>query len=256
MLAVLVVAVALAAYGTPARASGAALAAAIRSGDVRAIATVYGGDRYGLEMFPERESGLSRTSSGQMVLWTSSTGRLYRTQLDWPVDSTGADSTSVDLARTIDATARAARVSAPSIGASAMRWWTRLGLPLAVLEVAAFLLLVVGPQPRRKTKWGTFWSFGLPAGLGVAWWVLRDAPWNSTMIRVPAPAPRVRGLLPSGIRRMGGGAAFLGLSVLLGSLLSAGLFGLLAYGDRQNPPAGSVTWSVVRTDGTTTTVSE
>jgi hypothetical protein len=80
---------------------------------------------------------------------------------------------------------------------------------MAACTVAAFLLLVLGGQPRRVTKWAMFWLLGIPVGGGIAWWLWRDAPFNPAMAAAAEPAPHQRGTSPSGVVRAGGGKVFL-----------------------------------------------
>lgn len=238
-----------AAYGTPREASDSRLAAAIRTGDVRAIMW---DDRssYGLEMSGR---GQTTTSYGdrQWVLWMDSSRVLHRTWVPWAVGDAGA--APVDLDATIRATARAAETPAPALDGAGFRPWSMLGWPLLAMELLSVLLLVLGPQPRRKTKWATFWTLGLPAGAGVAWWILRDSPWSHAANVIPEPVPRARGAMPSGQRRMGGAVAFFAVLVVGGSLVMGLIHVVASAGAQDAGPSGSRGWSVVRVDGTTTT---
>jgi hypothetical protein len=40
------------------------------------------------------------------------------------------------------------------------------------------LFLLRAPQPRRATRWGWFWVFSIPLGLGILWWLLDEHPWS------------------------------------------------------------------------------
>jgi hypothetical protein len=80
-------------------------------------------------------------------------------------------------------------------------------LGLAVFAVLLVCLLV-GPQPRRLTKWGTFWVLLMPAGLGPAWLLAREAPWDRNLHQLPEPPARWLGDLGGGIRRHSGWTGF------------------------------------------------
>jgi hypothetical protein len=73
-----------------------------------------------------------------------------------------------------------------------------------------FLLLLVvllrGAQPRRATRWATFWLLLTPMNLGMLRTLVLEAPWSAAMRRWPEPPPHR--LMPIDAR-MTGGAAFL-----------------------------------------------
>jgi hypothetical protein len=259
----------LALWGTPSRASEPAFGAALRSGEVSSWEIEdRTGTRYGLEMAPGFSVNLTTyVSSASTVIWSDTRGRLYRTfvgglqSLPDPNAPDGANLTDpstdvswsngyqVDLARTIAATTHAAGVANPSWGLGPAR---SLGWPLVVLEVGGVIVLLGSAQPRRRTKWGTFWMLGIPAGVGLTWWVLTDSPWSAATDALPAPAARQRGPVPGVGDRRGGGTMFmlafaLSLVVALGVLAVRALPGL---GDRSEP-GGEVAWHVVWSNGST-----
>lgn len=251
----------LAVWGTPAPASEAAFGAALRSGQVRAVSPAADG-RYGLELLAPLPVGarLGGGAGGGSVVWASRWGRLYRTNVSTlaglpdpsqsaATEPAGDVASRVDVYRSVVATAAAAGVPVPRVSSLGPYGW--LGWPLVLAWLAGVLLLVGGPQPRRVTKWGLFWVLGLPPGIGLAWWVLRDAPWDPRMSALPAPAPRLRGVLPSGVVRAGGGTSF--LRVLMATVVLGVLWTLLgqvtALGSPAAPSPGSVTWSVVWSSG-------
>ena len=267
-LAVVVLCGLLALWGTPAPASEAAFGAALRSGQVRAV-SVAADRRYGLELRLPLPVSVSFVGSvnAPSVVWASSSGRLYRTDVstlaglsdpsqEGSTGQPGSMGSQVDVFRSIVATATGAGVLAPRVGWLGVYGW--LGWPLAVLSLLALLLLVAGPQPRRVTKWGLFWILGLPAGIGLAWWVWRDSPWDPRMSALPAPAPRVRGVMTSGIDRADGVTSF--LRVLVATFVLGVLWTLLGQvtvlGQRSRPVPGSVTWSVVWSSGSLGTLHE
>jgi hypothetical protein len=204
--------------------------------------------RYGQEPLvgmPVSDSSVNNTT-GPVVVWASRSGRLYRTDV----------STRVDVAQSITATAAAAGAPIPLVGPLDPYGW--LGWPLVLLTSAGVLLLLAGTQPRRTTKWGLLWILGLPAGIGLVWWVLRDAPWDPRMSALPEPPPRVRGMFSSGVNRIGGGVSFfrvLVITVIVG-LLGASVVAVTRLGSRPEPAQGSVTWSVMWSSGAHGTLNE
>ncbi len=272
-LVVVLVAVLSSIWGTPRQASEAAFGAALSSGDVRAVVRDLGAPigtevHFGVGAWFTSGSHSSTSS----IVWTSSDGRIYRTHLGAlttlppPSGPTAVDqepdlapgldefgnmieAPKVDVGRSIEATADASGVAVPD--QMSLGWSAHLGDPLGLLLLGAFFVLVMGPQPRRFTKWGQFWLLGLPAGAGLLWWVLRDAPFDPRMRAVPEPAPRLHGAIEGGIERRSGARGF--AWALLGSLvLSAVVAGIVQatiWGDRPEPQQGSVTFQVVYDDG-------
>jgi hypothetical protein len=256
----LVASAAYALWGTPRPASQDAFARALKAGDVRAVDTTPGG--FGLE-----ESGLaihatvSSTDGYTEVVWEDASGGLHRTQLvsDLVVDSwPGAEdpstapaddaalfpaSTVVDIPRTIAATAIAADQPAPNAGLTGPAQWSAIPLPLLTLGFLA--LLIWGRQPRRVTKWGMFWLLWIPLGIGIGWWLARDAPFAPDMNAVAAPGPGEKGLRPNGVQRTGGGVAFFvawGVSISVAIALAI-LIGLLGSAGGESSPVE--VWQVV-----------
>jgi len=95
-----------------------------------------------------------------------------------------------------------------------------------VLLLGLLIGLVNGPQPRRLTKWGTFWFLLIPGGLGVAWLLGNEAPWDRKLLLLPAPPPRWRGRMGGALVRHGGWTGFVGL------LIAAFLLGLVSSAAR------------------------
>jgi hypothetical protein len=125
----------------------------------------------------------------------------------------------------LDATLAAVEAADPSVPISDDRMWTETVRDVSnVLGLAVFgvllVCLVVGPQPRRLTKWGTFWVLLAPAGLGAVWLLAREAPWDRNLQQLPEPPPRWRGDIGGGIRRHGGWTGF--ALLLIVSLLVSG----------------------------------
>jgi hypothetical protein len=266
-------------WGTPRHASEAAFGAALRSGDVTS-AVRDDGQNLGDEKRLGAAVSLTtrRSSSISSVVWTTGDGRVYRTSLatlaglpspsanggveDSSAGQPGVDASGnvvadakVDIPRSIEATAHAAGVPVPD--QTSLGWAGRLGDPLAVLEFAALILLVMGPQPRRFTKWGQFWLLGIPAGVGLLWWVLRDAPFDAAMRAVPEPAPRARGVIGGDVVRRSGAVGF-GWALLGSAVLSAVVLGVVHAGGwdaRPEPAPGSVTFQVVYDDEQRSTLS-
>jgi hypothetical protein len=278
-LAIVLAAVVMSVWGTPRQASEAAFGAALRGGDVRAAVRDDGQNLGDEKSIGAALSMTNRTSSSiPSVVWTTGDGRIYRTSLAtlaglpspsgtsevhdpssaWPgFDASGnvVPDVKVDVPRSIEATARADGVPVPA--QTSLGWSGHLGDPLAVLEVAALFLLVMGPQPRRFTKWGQFWLLGIPAGAGLIWWVLRDAPFDAAMRAVPEPAPHARGVIGGDVVRRSGAQGF-GWALVGSIVLSAVVLGVVqarGWGDRPEPDQGSVTFQVVYDDGQRATLN-
>jgi hypothetical protein len=266
-------------WATPIDSSEAEFGSALAAGDVRA-AVRDDGQAVGIDArFGTGLWATSRRSSDvPSILWTTGTGRVYRTRLDTlaQLPAPSATSTSddahdaipgfdasanpavaakVDIAASLVATARAAGVAPPD--PTSLGWAKQLGNALGYVQVAAFLLLVVGSQPRRFTKWGQFWLLGLPAGAGLFWWVLRDAPFDPGMRSLPEPAPHAQVQISDDVVRRGGRQGFVAL--LIGSLVLsavvAGLVQVVTWGARPAPEPGSVTFQVVYDDGQRATLN-
>ena len=272
-LLVIVVAAVMAAWGTPTTTSEAYFGDALAHGRVSAWEVDAPRSQYGLEVAAGITVTTSSVAQDGRILWTDDRGRLHRTDLSGVLglpDPKAPDGTSltdpaagvfasdgyqVDLPATIAATAEAGGTAVPEQGIGAARF---LGLPLAALGLAGVLVLFFGPQPRRRTKWGTFWMLGIPAGVGLAWWVLTDSPWSATTDALPEPAPRQRGPVPGIVERRGGGVMFLialALSLVLGFAWMVVRL-LPGVADHSEPAQGSVTWHVMWDTGHTGTLEE
>jgi hypothetical protein len=102
--------------------------------------------------------------------------------------------------------------------------------------IAAVVFLIVGPQPRRMTKWGVFWTLMLPLNVGMLWWLFAEAPWAPRARALPEPASQRVRVMYDGRTRFGGGQMFVVL--LLASMALAvvayfvgeGIGGLLSHG--------------------------
>lgn len=238
----LVVSVLLAVWGTPRSASQNDLARAIKAGDVRAVQPY--DSRYGLEL-----TGISLTISTAAdqptVVWQDSRGLLHRTVLlALPGTDPDEATLAVDVPATIRATAATAGVAPPAID-QGFGWLSLAAVPLGLLTLVLLGLLVLGPQPRRLTKWGMFWVLWIPLGVGMGWWLARDTPFAPVTNRAAQPAPGEKGLLPNGIRRTGGGVAFLaawGVSILIGIALAI-VLGIT--GSTNGPSSPTETWTLV-----------
>lgn len=243
-------------WGTPRPASQDDFARALKNGDVRAAQTQPGA--YGLEQTGLRIQVTLGQSDWPDVVWEDRSGTLHRTRLTpmpgsdtWPQPSSGEPQPvdafpvqgEVDLDATIAATAQAAGEQQPALGVLGPAQWS--AVPLGLLSLGMLGLLVLGGQPRRVTKWGMFWALGVPLGLGLAWWLARDAPFAPAMNRLDPPAPRAKSLQPNGIDRRGGGVVFLvvwGVSIGIGLALAM-VIGLL--GSTDGPDSPQEVWTVV-----------
>jgi hypothetical protein len=228
-------------WGTPPTTSQDDFVRQLSAGNV-ATATL-SHDSFGLEY-----DALRRTydPDATILLWTDQRGKLYRAELrDLVVaEPTGEGDGPVDVVASIDATARAAGVTPPVWGEVGLAAWSRL--PLGIVSLCFLGLLVFGSQLRRVTTWGMFWLLGVPLGVGLMWWVVRDAPFDPAMSARAEPRARQRGMTAAGVPRAGGGKTF-----LLAWVLSLGLaFVLSVLVGIQGSPSSSVSTepvTIVRT---------
>ena len=206
---------------------------------------------------PGRDSGPGRSinigdstaEARRQVCWVNRSGLSYVADLreladEWRI---ALGDQRPDLAATVTATVEAA---APGTVVSRSQGWTwgvhsfarSAGL---IVLLGLVIALVRGPQPRRLTKWGTFWVLLIP-GLGAVWWLKGDAPWNRDLQRLPEPLPRWRGDVGGYVQRHGGLTGFAALvlcSLLIGysADIAASLVGA------EDHPGGM--WQVVPAGG-------
>ncbi|MEU1755797.1 hypothetical protein ABZ436_24495 [Micromonospora matsumotoense] len=136
----------------------------------------------------------SSGTAGPLFSWRTTDWRVHYTEFD-------RGSTGPDPAGSFDAM----RYSGPQSAAfdqavrSAARQPTAQGAevpsPVRVLPVLlmvqVLVVLVVGPDPARGTRWFWFWVLtGVPLGLGLIWWLARERPWHPAAGRPPEPAGR------------------------------------------------------------------
>jgi hypothetical protein len=206
---------------TPLQASAGALPDDLTNGKVARVT---------LDCSPAPDNGLTlwvnlggpgeSAAAGRQVCWVNRSGLSYVADLrqhatisQWRI-GLGGDQ-QPDVAATVSSTAKAADPGTVLSGSQGLTSVVRdvamvLGL---LLLVGLVLALVGGPQPRRLTKWGTFWVLLIPGGLGVAWWLCCDAPWNRNLQRLPEPLPRWRGDVGGFVQRHGGWTGFAALVV-------------------------------------------
>jgi len=159
----------------------------------------------------------------------------------------GTSAPALDPSASIVKTARSLGVAAPTIVEPGdlpfdhLKW---LSLLVTILMVG---LLLNGPQPRRMTKWGTFWAYTYPLNVGIFYAVLRDAPWNARMTLLPEPGPGVTGVVADPVtgevtRRRGGWMMFIVFALLTNLVISLALLALSWTFPTYLDPVG---WSAV-----------
>jgi len=131
---------------------------------------------------------------------------------------------ALDPAASITATARSLGATPPAIvGRGALPFGRIAWLPEGVLFLMIAVMLL-GPQPRRMTRWGAFWAYTAPLNSGIFYALLRDSPWNQKMNRMPEPraGDRVAANPATGtaIRRLGGWKMFIWAFLLSNLALS------------------------------------
>lgn len=161
-----------------------------------------------------------------------------------------ASKAPLDPSATIARTARSLGVAAPRVVQPGGLRFDRLNGLSVLLTILMIGVLMYGPQPRRKTKWGAFWSYLIPYSLGILWALLRDSPWNRRMSLLPEPAAGERVVVDpitgEGITRYGGWTMFFVSAVIASIALSLVLLGVAwAFPTHLDP----VVWSAVDVAG-------
>lgn len=243
---------------SPMTSSEEALAADLSAGRVRTVDVVVGE----LSPAPGHAGFLiaqgSPVARGDVVAWTTTLGLSY--QVDRELFRPGGRTTSwspdtfdlgaIDVRRSAAATARANGHDAPGRGSGTA--WPRTALAfLALLTVlGAVGLLISGPEPRLLTRWGWFWLLSLPAGLGLVWYLVREAPWNArTSTIAPLPPGRTRHDLDGGPVRRGGWTGLVAAAVFGGLVTVLLTLGQNALLDHHPGSAGQ--WHLVDERGRT-----
>jgi hypothetical protein len=215
-------------FVTPTRESAEQLRADLAAGDVTWLA--FSDDVQSEGPFawsfsvgePDSNGSVIWRAGGDIALHAASVGDLAATYLR---ELSGAgdgvyveESTARRAASALEHEARGAGVA---ISTTEDTWLLRVAQWDRWLYFSALLLLLLGPQPRRATKWGVVWLLTLPFNVGLLWWLLREAPWSRRALAEPAPLAHYdQRNLPESDGRLTGGWACL-LTVAAG--LAAGL---------------------------------
>jgi len=200
--------------------------------------------------------GLHTYDSDFAVQWSDRFGMTREAGLSG-VAGQNADGSNVDTGQLADALVAAAPRPKPQVVPEGQRVTDHATWAFAVVMLAMLGFLVFGNyQPRRMTKWATFWTYVLPFNVGMIWAVSRDAPWDPPMARLPRPEPgdttytvptsllRPRSSTPLGVRRRGGWAMFLLTSFILYGLVGAVLHD--GVGNLLSGPSSKPGWHLVR----------
>lgn len=210
------------------------LVAHAQRGDVRVVQVRVADESPGLSLH------LGSGSQGPAVLWLDRLGVRHEARLQG-LPATGATAGEPDVLATV--LAAAPRDAPPRVVETGTLLRERADGVGSLVLLVLLVGLVVGPQPRRATKWGWAWLLLLlPVGLGALLLLTREAPWSRSTTAEAAPADR-HDRAP-GVRTSGG--TVLVLLVALGLLLS----GLGAVAGRLSPPLRPAPYTVLTGDGT------
>lgn len=164
-------------------------------------------------------------ADGAALVWVTTRGQTFVTAPDifrHPGDLLqGGGSGPAPKAHALAATMRAhgaVATSRPSLVADRADRIGSAGL------MTALLFVVVGPRPRRATRWCWFWLAWLPLGIGVVGWLLTEhlSPASSRSRAAGSGVPR-----PAGDGRGSGGLGF-GVLVAGSMAVSAAVLGFRA----------------------------
>lgn len=122
----------------------------------------------------------------------------------------GGPATEAEVEQDLRGRVAAAGVPVREPGGGPAEWAVRAS-GLAALVLVVFLL--VGPQPRRATKWAWFWLMLVPGGLTQLAWLAAEAPWSRRVAAGPEPRPHK--WEPADTRLTGGRAVLLGIALTL-----------------------------------------
>ncbi len=243
LLAVILVVDVLALLSAPVGATPDDLAADLGAGRVR-VAQVGQLEPTGwmLPGFPGRQ--VDASAPRRAIRWTTIYGATYQVPVSrLPVTAPQqlSDQQVVDL---VAATATAAGRAAPRVSTARL---TDTPDHLAAAAFLAWLLILammmLGPEPRRCTRFGWFWLLGIPGGFGLAWFLLREAPWSrEAVVLQPLPPGKVRRRPGEPRLRWGGWSTFL----LLSTLAAFGVVVLdqLVSGLLGHHPGTSIPWQL------------
>ncbi|MEU1606681.1 hypothetical protein [Micromonospora matsumotoense] len=181
-------------WSAPRQASTAQAAADLSAGRMVSYQWAEGWESNARWGWTDERTLRSSGTAGPLFSWRTTDWRVHHTEFD-------RGSTGPDPAGSFDGM----RYSGPQAAAfdqavrSAARQPAAQGVdapsPVRVLPVLllvqALVVLVVGPDPVRGTRWFWFWVLtGMPLGLGLTWWLARERPWHTAVGRPPEPTGR------------------------------------------------------------------
>jgi hypothetical protein len=180
------------------------LHADLTAGKVRSITFA---DHDGLRPLVVADGGFRSADKGPLVLWRVGTVDYRVADLTdgVPFLASGGDSQPGDLGLRAQISRLAGQRGVPvhQGGRDLLLRFPWVGLVALLLLLA---VLFLGGQPRRATRWATFWLLLTPMNLGMLRTLVLEAPWSAAMRRWPEPPPHRLMQLDA---RMTGGSAFL-----------------------------------------------
>jgi hypothetical protein len=189
----------------------------LRAGHVRSLTFVDGNSLRAMQLV---RGGLAVSDNGEMVVWRTGTVSYKSAPMDLGTDfgtPAGNDDTSAALRKRIVAVADEAHVPVRSNSDQELLGHWRLTVILVYLIL--LVTLIQGRQPRRATKWATFWLFLLPLNAGMFLTLLREAPWSRRAREMPEPLPHKLQRV-NGEARTTGGHAFM-FTLVAGAVVQA-----------------------------------
>lgn len=229
---------------------------ALRSGEIQSVAVGHSADFYtasgvhttGINVQDDiAVSWVNRFGFRREAVLDQLRGIAQVTETDPP---TNPSTPPLDPSASIARTAHNLGAVAPKVVQPGGLRFDRLKWLSALVTVLMIGILVYGPQPRRMTKWGAFWSYLIPFNIGIFSALLRDSPWNPRTNRLPEPRPGDRAVVDrvtnEVIPRYSGGVMFLWSILIAGFAISLVLLGIArAFPTYLDP----VAWSAVDVAG-------
>jgi hypothetical protein len=176
----------------------------LRAGNVRSIAFAGADPVRGTRLVLDRDLvGVTQDA----VVWRTGTVTYKSAPMDLGSDfgaPAGGNDTPAALRKRITAVVGEARVPVRSNTDQALLGHWRLTVILVYLIL--LVTLIRAGQPRRATKWATFWLLSLPLNIGLILTLVREAPWSRRARELPEPLPHK---LEEHDHRTTGGHAFL-----------------------------------------------
>jgi hypothetical protein len=199
----------------------------LRAGQVRSIAFAGTDPVRGTYLVLDRDSlGLGQNA----IVWRTGTLSYKSARLELGSDVFGGPAGDSDtepaLRQRITTAANAAGVPIKrSLDQELLGRWRQTTI---LVYLILLVTLIRAGQPRRATKWATFWLLLLPLSAGMILTLAREAPWSRRARELPEPLPHKLQVAQGPDERLTGGRAFL-LLVVAGAVVK----GVVALAERR-----------------------